>query len=134
MSERSAVTIFVCVACRRRLGEGEEAFDEPGRALVDTLQDKLAGEDASRITVTPVECLAVCKRPCTIALAGNGKWTYLVGDLDPLAHADDILAAAESFGATDHGIIPWKERPMAFRKGVVARVPPLGFRSFGDPS
>ncbi|MDJ1158832.1 DUF1636 domain-containing protein [Chelatococcus sp. SYSU_G07232] len=134
MSERSDVTIFVCVACRRRTGEGERAFDEPGRALVAALEERLAGGAATGVVVTPVECLAVCSRPCTVALSGGGKWTYLVGDLDAEAHADDILAAAKSFAATDNGIIPWKERPQAFRKGVVARVPPLGFRSFGDPS
>ncbi len=79
----------------------------------------------SGIAVVPVECLAVCRRPCTIALAADGKWTYLIGDLDTDSHLDEIAGAAESFAASANGIVPWKERPASFRKGVVARVPPL---------
>ncbi len=29
--------------------------------------------------------------------------------------------------ARQNGIVPWTERPPPFRKGVIARVPPLGF-------
>ncbi len=122
--DRSHVTLFVCVSCRRPLGgDGEDAFDLPGAALAERLAARL--KDTGTITVAPVDCLAVCARPCTVALAGHGKWTYVVGDLDGLAHVDDIVAAALSYGATDNGIIPWKERPLAFRKGVVSRVPPV---------
>lgn len=67
----------------------------------------------------------MCKRPCTIALAGPGRWTYLVGDLTLEDNLDDIVAASVSYAATENGIIPWRERPIAFRRGTIARVPPL---------
>ncbi|MBB4019232.1 putative metal-binding protein [Chelatococcus caeni] len=120
------VTVFVCVSCRRR-ADNAAGFDEPGRVLAERLADRLA-DDAPGAAVVPVECLAVCNRPCTVALAGESKWTYLVGDLDNEAHLDDIAAAARAYAATDNGIVAWKERPLPFRKGVVARVPPLAFR------
>ena len=41
---------------------------------------------AEGVAVQPVECLSVCKRPCTVALAAPGKWTYVVGDLDRETH------------------------------------------------
>ena len=81
------------------------------------------------VKVTAVECLAVCKRPCTIALSGPGKWTCVVGDLDVEQHAGDVITAALNYVATENGIIPWRQRPLSFRKGVVARIPPLDFRS-----
>ena len=124
MAEAS-VTIFVCVSCRRSLGDAEEAFDQPGRGRVDTRQGRRGAGGPASVTVTPVECLAVCKRPCTVALAGADKWTYLIGDLDPDTHAEEIVAAALSFAASENGIVPWRERPASFRKGVIARVPPL---------
>lgn len=124
MAEAS-VTIFVCVSCRRSLGDAEESFDQPGRGLADTLQARLQDRGQTSVTVTPVDCLAVCKRPCTVALAGADKWTYLIGDLDPDSHADEIVAAALSFAASENGIVPWRERPASFRKGVIARVPPI---------
>ncbi|MDP1911002.1 MAG: DUF1636 domain-containing protein, partial [Hyphomicrobium sp.] len=77
----ATVTIFVCVSCRRSLGDAEESFDQPGRGLVDMLQARLRDRGQASVTVTPVDCLAVCKRPCTVALAGADKWTYLIGDL-----------------------------------------------------
>lgn len=118
------VNVFVCVSCRRANVDGQ-GFHLPGRQLVDALQERLSGDAA--ITVTPVECLAVCTRPSTIALVGADKWTYLIGNLDTDTHLDQIVESARAFQKSENGIIPWKERPEAFRKGVVARVPPFGF-------
>ena len=73
----------------------------------------------------PIECLSVCKRPCTVALAAPGKWTYVVGDLTREAHVEDIVIAARLYAASPDGIVPWRERPLSFRKGVVSRTPPL---------
>ena len=118
------VTVFVCVTC----GAREDGEPPAGRLLFDAVVARTNAEVAGVVTVTPIECLAVCKRPCTIALSGAGKWTCVVGDLDHERHADDIVAAALSYAAVETGIIPWRQRPLSFRKGVVARVPPLGFR------
>jgi predicted metal-binding protein len=117
------VTVFICVTCK-----GQD-LSPSGQLLFDAV---MAGLPVGRgITVTPVACLAVCKRPCTVALTGLGKWTSIVGDLDHETHSDDVIAAALSHASTPDGIIPWRQRPQSFRKGVVARVPPLGFRPEG---
>lgn len=116
------VTVFVCVACRRN----GDADDRPGEALLDGLRTRLSPSDRQIVAVEPVECLGVCNRPCTIALVGEDKWTYVIGDIDAVAGVDDLVASARSFAASADGIVPWKERPTAFRKGVVSRVPPLG--------
>ncbi len=123
------VTIFVCVSCRRPVESSVEGFDQPGIALVDSLRRRLKANGHGDASVEPVDCLAVCERPCTVAFAAAGKWTYLVGDLDPLSHAEEVAGAAASFAASETGIIPWRERPMSFRKGVIARVPPLASNS-----
>jgi len=120
----AGVTVFVCVSCRRTNPDGK-GFHLPGHQLAMALQERLSAEGS--ITVTPVECLAVCNRPSTVALVGTDRWTYLIGDLDAEAHLEQIVASAEAYRLSDNGIIPWKERPEAFRKGVIARVPPLGF-------
>jgi len=126
------VHVSVCVSCRRALMQPSDAppdpgaeapFERPGPALAAELTRRFAG--TPHILVTEVECLAVCKRPCTIALSADAKWTYLIGDLDTLAHAADIEAGVRAYAASDNGIVAWKERPTCFRKGVVARVPPL---------
>jgi predicted metal-binding protein len=115
--------VFVCISCRRRLGDDETQFDHPGPALAENVRALLAHEPL--IDVVDVECLAVCKRPCTVALAADGKWTYVVGDLDNLIHCDEVAAAARAYTQSVNGIVPWKERPATFRKGVISRIPPI---------
>ena len=122
----SPVTVFVCTSCKRPIDGALEAFDTPGREFASALTARLGPE--SKITVEAVECLAVCKRPLTVALSGEGRFMYLIGDLDPALHLDDVASAACAYAATDTGIVPWRERPQTFRKGVVARIPPLGFK------
>ena len=124
------LTIHVCTACRRARADLPEGYDQPGLALAERLAEQLKAR-GSTIPVLPVECLCVCKRPCTIALSADGKWTYLIGDIDTDTHLDEIVGAAEAYAASDNGIVPWKERPQSFRKGVVARVPPLRARQQG---
>lgn len=125
----AATTVFVCVSCRRPVvgaASGEVAYDEPGRDLVTALAETLAAD--AGLAVVPVECLAVCKRPCTVSFAAEGKWTYILGDLDTGTHLADLAAAARAYAASETGIVRWADRPPCFRKGVVARVPPTAFR------
>jgi predicted metal-binding protein len=130
----SGATIFVCVSCRRPVAGSVEAFDQPGRQLVTALTKHLADSGVGGIAVEAVECLAVCKRPCTVAVVAPGKWTYLIGDLDAGVDVAQIADAALSYCQSGDGIVPWKERPPAFRRGVVARVPPLGFKQLEPES
>jgi predicted metal-binding protein len=117
-NDEGGATLYVCVTCK----SGE---DRLGQALFDALNVRIAADDEAGVTLCPVECLSVCKRPCTVALAGRGKWTYVVGDLSVETHLDDILTAARRFARTHDGIVPWRERPIPFRKGVISRTPPL---------
>jgi predicted metal-binding protein len=110
-----AATLLVCVTCK-----SEEGL--LGAALYDALEARLADES---IGLRPVECLSVCKRPCTVALAAPGKWTYVVGDLSRDDHIEDIVIAARRYAASSDGLVPWRERPLPFRKGVISRTPPL---------
>ena len=129
MSGRTVV--FVCTTCRIVVENGDDAANRPGLAFAAALRDKLACETA--VEVREVECLAVCKRPCTIALVAEGKWTYLVGDLNTSVHLDDVAAMARAYAASENGIVAWRERPQCFRSGVIARVPPTTMPSMEPP-
>ncbi len=124
----SACTIFVCISCGRRADDAGAIAEGPGPAFLDALKRGLEASGDLTLEAQAVECLAVCKRPCTVAFAAEGKWTYIIGDLDETAHIGDVVSAASAYASSDNGIVPWKERPPAFRKGVVARVPPLAWR------
>ena len=111
-----AATLLVCITCKSEAGP-------LGPGLFAALGERLASEPG--IALKAVECLSVCKRPCTVALAAPGKWTYVVGDLDRDLHLEDIVIGARRYAASPDGVVPWRERPLCFRKGVVSRTPPL---------
>ena len=115
------VVLTVCTTCRPE-GADPEAM-RPGRILAD----RLAGAPLPEgVTVRGVECLSACSRSCTLHLSGGpARWSYIYGDLDPDTHLDDILAGAAAYAATDTGFVPWRERPVVFRKQSIARIPPV---------
>lgn len=116
----STTRIYVCVTCR---AEGELGDLRAGARLHAALLDECASE--AGLEVVPVECLSVCKRPCTVSFAAPDKWTYVYGDLSPETSAATVRQAATLYAAAPDGLTPWKLRPDAIKRGVVARVPPL---------
>jgi len=128
----AAATIFVCTTCRRKRADRPEGYDLPGVGLAEALADEVRRRNLAELAVTPVACLAVCRRPCTVAFAAPGKWTHLVGDLDADAHVADIVTTALAVARSEDGIVPWAERPQSIKSGGLARVPPLGFVTNDD--
>ncbi len=118
----AAVTLYVCVTCLA--GEDRETEPRAGRRLHDALAEAQRGQDdLQRFRIVEAECLSNCNRGCSVALTGPGRWSYIYGDLNQ-ACVDDLLAGASRYAATADGLVPWRERPTIFRKGVIARIPP----------
>ena len=118
-------TLFVCVTCRAPAADAAQSeLPRPGARLLAAINAvPAAGREG--LAITPVECLSNCNRACTVAVAGSGKWTYVIGALDPDAHADDVLTFARLHHAHEAGLPAWRERPEYIRKNTISRVPPL---------
>ena len=110
-------TLYVCITCRR---EGDPFEPRPGARLYAALK-----EQAADLEVVPVECLSNCTRSCSAAVAAPGKWTYVVGHLDPDRNVADIAQFARLHRASADGLTVWRERPEHVRKNTIARVPPM---------
>lgn len=123
------VELLVCIKCRRD-AEVPATEDRPGTVLYRALS--ASGVDG--VKVTPVECLSNCEQGCTVALRGPGRWTYVYGRFDPVLDAETVREGAQKYAATSDGLVPWRERPVHFRKNCIARVPPLTppVPTFGD--
>ena len=113
-------TLFVCMTCKagEPLAEGQVA---PGALLHGEI---LAQELPDGVRIKGVECLSACNNGCAVALSAPGCWTYVYGRLGQ-ADIPDILSGAAAYAASADGIVPWRDRPVIFRKQSLARIPPL---------
>jgi predicted metal-binding protein len=116
-----APTIYVCVTCRPA-GEPNSEL-RPGAVLAAAVERAAAGTE---VTVRPMRCLANCSRGPSAALRCNGSWTYVFGGLDP-ACAAALVDGARLLARAADGILPWRGRPEPLKRGLIARVPPIGF-------
>lgn len=117
----SPTCIHICVTCR----SADDLSEDRAGARLHRAVVALAKERGAAVRVVPVECLSVCKRPVTFGYAAPGKWTYVYGDAPPETAAEVILDGAALYAEAPDGLIPWRQRPDALKKGVVSRVPPL---------
>lgn len=130
MDHETELTLSICLRCR----DGREERDTDlaqrgGRRLSQAVVAAYQHSEARRLGVRlrGVNCMSQCKRPCTIALSGPDRFTYLFGDLDPNMNASDVLAVAAAYARADAGFLPRNDRPEVLRAGILGRIPPFGF-------
>jgi predicted metal-binding protein len=111
------VTVLVCSSCRRD-GDPEEV-PRPGSLLLDDVRRAAAG---TGVGVRHVACLGNCRRGLTAAVFRTGCWAYVFGGLVPES-GDDLVAGARLFARSDDGFMPFRARPEALKRGLVARIP-----------
>jgi predicted metal-binding protein len=118
----TSITIYVCVTCRG--GLPLDLVPVPGEVLSDATA---RAADGTGITVRPIRCLANCNRGLSAAMRREGAWTYVFGGLDPATGPDALIAGAKLFAHAPDGLMPWRGRPDALKRGLVARTPPFDF-------
>ncbi len=116
----SAITIYVCITCRG--GRPLDLVPVPGEVLAETTAQAAAG---TGIAVRPIRCLANCNRGLSAAVRRDGAWTYVFGGLDPVTGAGALIEGAKLFAESLDGLMPWRGRPEALKRGLVARTPPF---------
>ena len=118
----SAVTIYVCITCRG--GRPLDLVPVPGEVLATATARAAEG---TGIAVRPIRCLANCNRGLSAAVRRDGAWTYVFGNLDPSSGAGALIEGARLFANAPDGLMPWRGRPEALKRGLVARTPPFDF-------
>ena len=116
-----APVVYVCVTCRP-VGEPESAL-RPGAILAAATAQAAAGTE---VQVRPMRCLANCSRGPSAAMRCDGSWTYVFGGLDVIC-AEALVEGARLLAGAADGILPWRGRPAPLKRGLIARVPPIGF-------
>jgi predicted metal-binding protein len=121
-AQPAAPTVYVCVTCRPA-GDPNSLL-RPGAVLAAATADAAAGTE---VEVRPLRCLANCSRGPSAALRCNGSWTYVFGGLD-VTSAQALIEGARLLARAADGILPWRGRPAALKRGLIARVPPMDFQ------
>ena len=131
MSEIEATdqtTVLICVTCRT-------PNDVPNAPLAGELLAEAtfgaAGDDAG-ISVLRVRCLGNCTRGPSAAIRNKHTWTYVFGGLDPLRDGPELVAGARLLANASDGLMPWRGRPESLKRGLIARVPPIGWHDDTD--
>ncbi len=122
--------LSICLRCRDGREEQSADLDQRGgRRLAVEVAAMFEARAAtySGVALRGVHCMSQCKRPCTVALSGPGRFTYLFGDLDPTRHADDVLTVAAAYAVAENGFLPRRARPAVLQAGILGRIPPLPF-------
>ena len=116
-------TLHVCTTCRPP--GTDPAAPRDGAKLFGLVEALYRTWDQrSLVRLDPVECMSGCDRACTVALSGTAKPSYLFGDKQPTDEtARAALDLAAQYLASETGVLTRKDRPAAFRSGILANIP-----------
>jgi predicted metal-binding protein len=116
-----AAVIYVCITCRR--ASDPEAEPRPGAILAAATAKAAEG---TGVIVRPIRCLANCTRGPSAAMRCNGSWTYVFGGLEVVC-GPALVEGARLLASAADGLMPWRGRPDALKRGLIARMPPIDF-------
>ncbi|HEY3032772.1 MAG TPA: DUF1636 family protein, partial [Bradyrhizobium sp.] len=91
------VVVSVCTTCKTADGSavvGPETFAAM-QAAID--------QSAPNVVVRPVQCLSVCNRPTTVAVASPDGYTFLFGDLQAKSGTAALTSFVRSYQKSDYG-------------------------------
>jgi predicted metal-binding protein len=122
MTQMPIPTLHVCTTCRA--GQVLTGTDErPGQRMLDTIA-ALLDPQAPIVDLREVVCLSSCDHGCAAAISAPGKWTYLLGRLEP-GMAADLLGYAATYARSATGTVLPSRRPVSLARVVLGRMPDL---------
>ena len=122
----TAPTVYVCTTCKR--ASEPDTDPRPGTLLAAATEQAAIGTE---VNVRRLRCLANCSRGPSAAMRCNGSWTYVFGGLD-VGNAEALIEGARLLAGAADGILPWRGRPDILKRGLIARVPPIGFEGMDE--
>jgi predicted metal-binding protein len=118
--------LFVCKSCNTKSEEGQNEKQRDGSALLDQLLALHQNwSRQSELEIQAVSCLWTCSNPCTVALSGTNKSTYLFTDLPLAESADALIQFIEHYLDSNNGDVVWKRCPKVMESSVIAQIPPI---------
>ena len=121
-------SVLVCITC---LATTDPA-DAPRKGLTLARATTEALGSCADVDVVRVRCLGNCSRGLSAAIRRKDAWTYIFGNLNADSDGPALIAGARLLAKSADGLMPWRNRPEPLKRGLIARVPPIGFT--GEPA
>lgn len=120
MVDQKSCRISICTSCKDKHTGTRAGFE-----LIEKLRKGLAKDPTLETTfqISGIACMAGCSRPCTVGFHGQGKASYLFGDMTPEQDVADILSFAKQYAVLHDGWCSSVDRPGKLRKSTLARIP-----------
>ena len=116
--------ITICDTCKRDGWAETGAEITDGALLADAVEKAAIGK--ADVRTRRVSCLMGCKHGCNVAVQGDCKLNYTLGDFTPDAQAaGGIVDYAVMHAQSETGRVPFREWPVAIKGHFVTRHPPL---------
>lgn len=119
--------LIFCSTCKF---SSESKFAPDGRTggemMHDAMQALLQKLGRDDVTVVTQACLWNCDKPCSVVIQDDARFSYVTGRNVPSEEqAEAILAWFDAHGATEDGIVPFRQWPQMMRGHFIARLPPM---------
>ena len=119
------LAVQVCESCKDPDPAKRQHATGGGRRLLHELNALAsAGALPSQIVVRAYSCLGNCERRCRLSVAGEGRWSWVFGDLDPILDVEPLLEFLRRWRKSPDGFLPKEDRPEGLRTKLLGRVPP----------
>ena len=116
--------ITICDTCKREGWETTGMAETDGERLAALVEATAAGRPG--IATRRISCTMGCARACNITIQAPGKMNYSLGTFEPTEEAARaIVDYAEKHGASDTGVVPYREWPQGVKGHFVSRHAPL---------
>ncbi len=116
--------ITICDTCKREGWDSGDMEQTDGERLAALVEE--AAQGIPTLRTRRVSCLMGCKHGCNVAIQGQGKLNYTVGNFEPDAEtAAGIVSYASLHADSESGQVPYREWPQAIKGHFVTRHPPL---------
>ena len=118
--------LVICSTCKFS-AESKLAPDgrTGGEMMFAAMERVLAKAGRNDVVLAKQECLWNCTRPCSVLIQDGARFSYITGGNTPdEEQAEAILQWFDLHGATQDGLVPFKQWPQKIRGHFIARVPP----------
>lgn len=116
--------ITVCDTCKRESWQAGTDTMTDGEVMAAEMAKALDGQ--SDVKMRTVSCMMGCARACNVAIQGEGKLAYVLGQFEPTAEdATAIVEYAKAYDASEKGQVPYRQWPQGVKGHFTSRTAPL---------